>query len=304
METNHEDGWVNERLAALEPRWTPDFAHGRQLLDAGLAKHTRPRAWIAALAVAAMCLAAVALPHTRALAQELWQRLVLHRVDVIRLDLSDLPVRAKLTMNGMQQPLTGLDDAERKAGFRPWLPEAGVLPSNPSLSMTPRMAVEQTIHVSEMEAALRKVGAGGMAVPPEWEGVQLRAGIGPMVAADYPGEVQILQARPIELSVPTGFPLERFAEVAFRSIGVSVWEARALARKFVANPAWLLDIPPDEPVNIQEVSLRSGPALLMEDFDDRGKLARVTVIRSTSERILAVMANSRQLAIRVADSIP
>lgn len=44
--------------------------------------------------------------------------------------------------------------------------------------------------------------------------------------------------------------------------------------------------------------------MLIEDFDDRGKVERVTIIRSTRERILAVMANSRQLALKVADSIP
>ncbi len=304
MEINHEDGWVNERLAALEPQWKPDFARGRQLLHAGLAKPARTWPLMAAAAAIALCLAALALPQTRAFAQELWQRMVLHRVDVVRLDLSDMPVRAKLTMSGMTQPLSGLDDAERKAGFRPSLPEAGVLPVSPTLSMTPLMSAEQTIHVADLAAALRKVGANDVQVPPEWEGVQLRAGIGPLVAADYGDDVQILQAKPIELSIPTGFPLERFAEVAFRSLGVSVWEARALARKFVANPAWLLDIPPDEPVNIQEVALRTGPALLIEDFDDRGKVEKVTVIRSTSERILAIMAKSRQVALRVADSIP
>ena len=304
METNREDGWVKERLAALEPKWNPDFVRGRQLLDAGLAKPARPWTWVAAAVAIVLCLAALALPQTRAFAQELWQRLMLHRVDVVRLDLSNLPVRAKLTMSGMQQSLSGLDDAERKAGFRPWLPEAGVLPANPSLSMTPLMTAEQTIHVADLTAALRKVGANDVQVPPEWEGVQLRAAIGPLVAADYPGEVQILQAKPIELSIPVGFPLERFAEAAFRSLGVSVWEARDLARKFVANPAWLLDIPPDEPVNLQEVDLRAGPALLIEDFDDHGKVERVTVIRSTSERILAVMAKTRQVALRVADSIP
>ncbi len=303
METNHEDTWVKERLAALEPQWNPDLAHGRHLLHAGLAKPAR--AWpLMAAAATTLCLAALAFPQTRAFAQELWQRLVLHRIDVVRLDLSDLPVHAKLTMSGMQQPLTGLDDAERKAGFRPWLPQPGVLPPNPSLSMTPLMLAEQTIHVAEMAAALRKVGTNDVQVPPEWEGVQLRAAIGPLVAADYGDDVRILQAKPIELSIPAGFPLERFAEVAFRSLGVSVWEARALARKFAANPAWLLDIPPDEPVNLQEVSLRTGPALLIEDFDDHGKLEKVTIIRSTSERILAVMAPGRRLALEIANRIP
>jgi hypothetical protein len=57
----------------------------------------------------------------------------------------------------------------------------------------------------------------------------LRTEIGPKVEANYPDNIQILQARPIELSVPSGFALEDFAEAAFRSIGVSSWEARAMA---------------------------------------------------------------------------
>jgi hypothetical protein len=304
METNHEDRWVAQRLAILEPEWRPDFAHGRQLLDAGLARRPHSRSWIAALAAAAVCLAAFALPQTRALAQQLWYHFVLNRVDVVRLDLSDLPLHAQVTMTSPSEAAHDLDDAERKAGFRPYLPAAGVLSANPSLTTTGLITVEQTIHVPDLEAALRKIGANDVKVPPEWEGVLFRAGLGPMVAADYGNNVQVLQARPVEVSVPAGFPLEHFAEVAFRSLGASVWEARALAQKFVANPAWLLDIPPDEVVNIQEVPMRTGSALVIEDFDDQGKVERVTVIRHTQERIYAVMSNDRQLGIRIADSLP
>ncbi|SPE29696.1 hypothetical protein SBA3_1580018 [Candidatus Sulfopaludibacter sp. SbA3] len=306
METNHEDRWVAGQFATLNPQWQPDFAHGRQLLDAGLNKRTRSWLWMAATAAAAaaaVCLAVLAVPQTRAYAQQLWNRVVLNRIDVVRLDLSDLPLQAHMTMNGSQQKVQDLDEAERTAGFRPYLP-AGVLQTAPALSTVGLMNLEQTIHVHDLEAALRKVGASDVQVPPEWEGVQLHAEIGPMVVADYGDDVQVLQAPPIGLSVPTGFPLEHFAEVAFRSLGVSVWEARALAQKFVANPGWLLDIPPDEPVNIQEVQLHTGRALLVEDFGDDGKVQRVTVMRSTAGRIYAVMANSRQMALKVADALP
>ncbi|HEY1495699.1 MAG TPA: hypothetical protein VGF49_14200 [Candidatus Solibacter sp.] len=305
MEPNHEDRWVAERLAMLEPEWQPDFAHGRALLDEGLAKRRGARRWmVAAAAAAALCVAAVALPQTRAFAQQLWYRVVLHRIDVVRLDLSDLPLHAEINMKGPSEAARDLDDAERKAGFRPYLPADGVVTGAAALTIVPRLDVAQTIHVREVEAALRKVGAGDVQVPAEWEGVQLRTEIGPMVAADYPDDVQVLQARPIELSIPPGFPLERFAEVAFRSLGVSVWEARALAQKFVRNPGWLLDVPPDEVVNIQEVPLRSGTALVIEDFDDQGKLERVTVIRSTSQRIYTVSTKNRELGIRIAGALP
>jgi len=308
MEPNHEDRWVAERLAMLEPEWQPDFAHGRKLLDEGFAKRTGSRRWmVAAAAAAAMCVAAVALPQTRAFAQQLWYRVVLHRVDVVRLDLSDLPLHSEVSMKGPGEAARDVDDAERKAGFRPYLPAAGLLAAEPALTTVPRFDLAQTIHVRDLETALRKVGAGDVQVPAEWEGVQLRTAIGPMVAADYPDDVQVLQVRPIELSIPPGFALERFAEVAFRSLGVSVWEARALAQKFVANPAWFLDVPPDEVVHIQEVALRNGSALVIEDRDDEGRpwlVQRVTVIRTTPERIYAVCTKTRELAIRIAEALP
>src|SRR6202007_1346878 len=114
-------------------------------------------------------------------------------------------------------------EAEQLAGFILKLPNlpAGVLPSSPQLTVTGSIVAEQTIRVSNLRSALARKGAADVEVPAEWDGVTLRAIIGPMLAADYPGEVQILQSRPVSLSVPSGFPLETFANVAFRSIGGS-----------------------------------------------------------------------------------
>jgi hypothetical protein len=308
MEPKNEDRWISERLATLEPEWQADYARGRNLLDAGLAKPPRGRRWLAPAAVAAAVLiAALAIPQTRAFAQQLWYRVVLNRVDVVRLDLSDLPLETHVAVNGFTQAVRDHDEAQQKAGFRPSLPPAGTLRSNPSLTVTGPITVEQTIRVADLEAALRKQGANDLKIPPEWDGVHLRAEIGPTVTADYTDDVQILQTRPIELSVPSGFPLARLAEAAFRSLGVSQWESRALAQKFVANPGWFLDIPADETVHIQELSLRNGRALMIEDFDDEGRVwiaQRVTVIRSTADRIYAVSANDRQLALKVAEALP
>ena len=241
---------------------------------------------------------------TRALAQELWYRFVLNRVDVVRLDLSKLPLHMQVTTNGLEQSVQNMDEAERKTGFRPYLPSPGVLYANPGITVTGPISVEQTIHVRDIESALGKVGASDVQVPAEWEGVQLRTEIGPMVEVNYPDDVHILQARPIELSVPSGFALEHFAEVAFRSIGVSLWEARAMAQRFAAHPAWLLDIPADAVVNVQEVALRAGPALLIEDFDEKGAVKRATVVRSTSERMYSVSSGNRELSMKIADALP
>jgi hypothetical protein len=306
METNHEDtNWVANRLATIEPRWTPNLTRGRELLDAGLEGRRHSWTWMAPVAATvAVCVAVLALPATRAIAQELWYRFVLNRVDVVRLDLSKLPLRMHVTTNGLEQSVQNLDEAERKTGFKPFLPSAEVLYADPAIRITGPIAIEQTIHVRDIETALGRVGATDVQVPAEWEGVQLRTEIGPMVAANYPDNVQILQAQPIEFSVPSGFALEHFAELEFRSIGVSLWEARAMAQKFVAHPAWLIDIRPDAVVNLQEVALGAGPALLIEDFDEKGAVKRATVVRSTSERVYSVSSRNRVLSMKIANALP
>ena len=305
METNHEGQWIANRLATIEPRWVPNLARGRALLDSKLEKRHHSLTWIAvAAASAAVCVAVLVPPGTRALAQEFWYRLVLKRVDVVRLDLSKLPLQMQVTTNGLEQSVLDMEEAERKTGFRPYLPSPGVLQTNPSITITGPISIEQTIHVRDIESALGKVGASDVQVPAEWEGIQLRTQIGPVVELNYPGSVHILQTRPIELSVASGFPLEHFAEVAFRSIGVSSWEARAMAQRFAADPAWLLDLPPDAAVNIREVSLQARPAMLIEEVNDDGAVKRVTVVRSTSERMYSVSSGNRELSMKIADTLP
>jgi hypothetical protein len=305
METNHKDQWIADRLATLEPRWSPNVAGGRALLASKLEKRNHSLRWIAvAAATAAVCIAVLAPPATRALAQQLWYRLILNRVEVVRLDLSKLPLQMHVTTNGLELSAQDMEEAARKAGFRPYLPSPGVLRANPSITITGPISVEQTIHVRDIESALVRVGASDVQVPAEWEGIQLRTQIGPMVELNYPDRVQIVQTRPMELSVLSGFPLEHFAEVAFRSIGVSSWEARAMAQRFAANPAWFLDIPPDAVVNIQEVLLQVGPAMLIEELDDKGAVKQVTIVRSTSERMYSVSSRNRELSMKIADALP
>jgi hypothetical protein len=305
METNHEDRWVANRLATLEPHWSPNLVRGLGLLESKLEKPHRSLTWIAvAVASAAVCVAMLALPATKALAQELWYRFVLRRVDVVQLDLSKLPLQMQVTTNGLEQSVQDMEEAERKSGFRPYLPLPGVRHTNPGIIISGPISVEQTIHVRDIESALVKVGASDVQVPLEWEGIQLHTQIGPTVELNYSDGVHIVQTRPIELSVPSGFPLEQFAEVAFRSIGVSSWEARAMAQRFAADPAWLLDLPPNAVVNLQEVSLQAGPALLIKEVDGQGAVKRVTVVFSTSERMYSVSSGNWELSMKIADALP
>src|SRR5450631_4395499 len=136
MEINREDQWVTDQLAVIEPQWRPDTVRARGRLDVALRTRSRVSPWMVTAATAAVvCIAVAALPQTRAKAQELWDHFVLGRVDVVRVDLSDLPVRARITTNGMSQNARDIGEAEQLAGFKPNLP-VGVLSANPSMTVT------------------------------------------------------------------------------------------------------------------------------------------------------------------------
>ena len=301
METNnHEDQWVSSRLAALTPEWNADLARGRVLwADKSHAPRHSSKWIISATVTAGICIAALLLPQTRAIAHELWDRLVLRRVEVVRVDLSQLPLRTQITTNGLERSVSGLWEAEQSAGFKPYLPSPSVLNQEPSWTVTGPVAVQQTIHVRDLESALVRLGATDVQVPPEWEGVTLQADIGPSVMAKYPGNLRIVQGKPVELRVPSGFALERFAEAAFRSIGVPWRQARAMGREFAAHPAWFIDIPASEAVRIETLELRNGPALLMES---RG--GNAVIVRSTDERVYFVSSPARELSSRIAADLP
>ena len=150
--------------------------------------------------------------------------------------------------------------AAATAGFTPVLPPPDVAGGTPVLSIVGRIDVTQRISTRALADALRREGVTDLAVPAEWDGTTLRAVIGPLVAASYPGEVEVLQTVPIRLEMPAAFPLERFAEIAFRAGGLPWAEARQLAMEYARQPAWLLDIPSDEAVVVETVTLARGAA--------------------------------------------
>ena len=307
MERNDNSIWVAERMGTTAPEWTPDAVRARTLLDGRLDQRLAPaagrRAWIAAGALAGLAVAILALPQGRAVAQELTFRLFLNRVDVVRVDLSDLPFQTNVMGSG-HRAVPGQGEAEAQAVMPLRLPAPGAWPGTPALSVIGAMTIEQTVRTSELRAALVRVGAAEVAVPEEWDQLTIRARMGPIVAADYPGEIQILQSRPVELSIPAGFRLEQFAETAFRSVGLSWWEARALARRYVAQPSLLIGIPADEAARIEEVTLRWGTGLLIEEFKDDGGTERVTLVFSSDDRVFAVMSPSRTVCLQMADLLP
>jgi hypothetical protein len=302
METNNEMNWVDERLAVLKPAWRADLGRGSALLEAGLQRRMPLRAWIPATAAAAVCIA-VALPQTRAVAQQLWNHFVLNRVEVVRVDFSELPLTSHVTLGGMTKA-RDVEDAERLAGFRPFVPVSESLTGGPSLAVMDRMEISQIVHVDQLRAALRRFRAGDMIVPSEWEGAQLSYRVGPMVTLEYAGGIEISETKPIDFLTPAGFPLQRLAELALRGMGVSEREAGEMARQFSANPSILLDAPARSMADVEQIVLRSGPAVLIQEFQRDGSVDRVTVIRTTNDRIYTVETKNRQQALEIGDALP
>jgi hypothetical protein len=254
------------------------------------------------VAAAAIFAILVALPQGRMLAQEILFRWFVRSFDVVRLDLSRIPLKASITANGGGTAVN-LDEAERLAGYRPILPPRQVVGEAPTqMFVIGSIGIRQRVSVREFREALAAAGASDVPVPSEWEGVTLRTNIAPMVIAAYPGEIQVVQSKPIELLAPAGFPLARLAEAAFRCAGISAPKARAMGEKYAANPAWLLDVPENEVVQVEEIRLGMGSGLLIEDpAEQRGE--RITILFSTDERVFAVIGNSREQCIRIANSL-
>lgn len=293
---------MSERLALLEPAWHANTAAARARLDDKL--EVRPIRWpsVLAYATAAALLLALAFPAPRAIAQRVWDRLVVNRVGIVRLDLSRLPLKSDVSINGPIQPVKDLAEAERLAGFLPHLPPPGLLPGEPQLGVTGHITLRQSIQVRDIEAALAKAGTPQVRVPAEWDGATFRAALGLLITASYPG-AELVQSPPIELFIPAGLSLEHFMEVMFQTIGVPLKEANLMGRTFAANPAWLLDLPPGAEVKLREIQLRSARGLLIEEWDDKGQ-PEVTIVWSTHERVYAVSGKTADLAERVAASLP
>jgi hypothetical protein len=300
--------WVEERLAALdgggELRSDVVRARGRLgIMEQAAAKRVR-RMW---LAFACVLLALAALPWPRAIAQQLWNRLLVGRVEVVQVGAGDEEVPEEIagvfTMDLQPfEPRRVADaaEAERLAGFRPLFPPPGILKGTPALFVVPSVALStRPLKVADIERALAAAGVSGVTVPKEWEGTTLVAEGGPVVVAEYEG-VQVMQSAPFRVNTSPGFRFGRFMEIAFRVFGRSAGEAKALAEKFEANPALVVHFPKEDAV--REVALRSGQGIIV---GEPGGPENVCFFWNTSDRIYIVdaMNVTEEMLVTLANSM-
>ena len=141
--------------------------------------------------------------------EERWFRWVVRSFEVVRLDLSRVPLKSSVTTQGGWTGAS-LEEAERLAGYRPILPPGEVMGGGPEkIEVSGAFGIQQRIPVQEFREALTAAGAGDVQVPSEWEGVTFRIDIAPIGVAGYSDEIRGVQSKPIELQAPAGGRLAR-----------------------------------------------------------------------------------------------
>jgi len=317
--------WVEERIAAVAPpaEWEPDVDLARARFESrrsafgdahrgalGARRRAIRRYWLAGAAAAAMaCAVLVWYPGARVRAQELWRRLTVGRIEVVRVDFDSLPDEAKslraqpIHRPGPAEVAADAAEAAQRAGFVPRLPSPGVLPGTPKLSVLGPMSFGTVIQAADLELALRKAGISDEAVPRQWDGAQLTVEIGSTVNAAW-DQVGIMQGLPPVLSTPMGFDVGAFATAVLRAAGMNRDAAQRFGRRLVSQPALLLGIATQDAVSVREVNLRTGPATLIEDLGDNGQVERVAILWSVPDRVYLLSGTLRaDLAMAVANAI-
>ena len=231
------------------------------------------------------------------------QPVALKRFEVLRVDRDDIE-RLPSSLRGIfanpspdAEAVATADEAAARAGFTPRLPNST---AKPEFGVTDSVRGEATIHIAELSAALRDAKVSDMPIPQAWDGVAITVQQGSGILADY-GGFFIVQAPPLTLTVPSGFPLNRLMEATFRILGINAMEASKLRDRFAANPAAFFPIGTRFEMDIHEVRLNSGSGVLLQNGDKIGELALAWSTADRSYFITGQLTEAR--AIEIANSI-
>jgi hypothetical protein len=311
MENAELRDWVAEQTALLDPPigWRPDTAAAVDRFHARAAARPPLRwpAWIAAAAASLALLAA--LPAGRGLAQQFWQFLTVPKVTIVRVNPWPEGVPSP-QVNVIGRPLPpipakDLEEARWRVHYDPRLPRPGVLATAPKLYTTFPISAGTTVHTADLELALRKTGVTGMPVPPAWEGARLAVHTSPMVIAEWP-DAALVQSLPLTLTAPAGFDFAAYSALVLRIVGVDPVEAARLAQRGGTAPPWLAPLSRDfdRKGEIEEITLTSGPATLLQQFTWDGSTSRITITWTAPDRVYVLTGTlTRDLAIALANAV-
>jgi len=299
----HVEAWVNHQMnvAAVSSEW-PDAAMGWSRVGDRIAR--RPiRLWQWAGAAAALCVAVLALPAPRALAQRLWDQVVLGRIQVLITDYETHGAAVDLFSPEAHEfqlsVVASLEEATRAAGFSPRLP-AIIFPASPQYHVLDAIPATLKLRTPAMRYLLTQAGGSASDVPDSWNGVTLDLRLGPIVMADYEGTL-LLQSRPARLTTPANFDLALFYRIAFQSMGMSEHDAWALSSDMGFSPALLMFMPKEDRNLLRQFNTPRGTGMMIAEVFGKGTIA---ALWSGSDRLYALYGKiDEDLVTRVANSL-
>jgi hypothetical protein len=237
------------------------------------------------------------------LALQSTQLVALKRFEVVRVEpaaMDGLPTSLKAIFADPTpgaEPAASQEEATSKTGLTPRLPQSA---NKPDFGIMDSVNGQTSISVADINAALAKSKITDVVAPKEWDGAVIKVQQGAGILADY-GNYIITQAPLMTLTVPQGFALDRFIEVALRVMGLSAQQASTLREKFAANPAAFFPIGIRYEMDIHDVPLNSGSGVLLQNGDKVGELA---LAWSTADRSYFVTGQlSEAQAIEIANSL-
>jgi hypothetical protein len=304
---------ANDELDVLAPPpdWQPDADAARRRF-AERARHPRAshRLLMPAATLAAIGLATVLISSDmRLAAQQMWQWITVGRIEVVRLNVDNLPDEAR-TLFAQQlgevdppRPAATVDEAASLAGFAPRLPPAGTIPGDPKFSVTSPSIHATVIRVANVEVALRKAGVTDQVVPRAWDGAKIELRLGTAVFTEWPG-MTLIQGLPPTITASAGLDIAEFGTVILRALGMPRNAAERFGRRMRETPSVLCGIGIDDQATISEVKLRHGYGTLIENFGADGKVEYVELLWGTGDRLYAFSgATTVDIAKSIADSV-
>ncbi len=307
--------WVAKQTAYLDPPagWQADSAAALIRFQARVETDRRSvawRRWPAWAAAAVLVLAIILLlPAGRGIAQQLWQFLTVRQMAFIRVNPWPEGVPSpQVNLIGTPIPpipARDLDEARRRVRYDPRLPHAGVLLGSPRLYTMFGLSGGTVVKAADLELALRKAGVADQIVPPQWDGAQLALHTSSIVIAQWP-DIALAQSLPLTLTAPPAFDFSAFSTLILRVLGVGPEEAARLAQRMGTAPPWLVPIGRDldRTAAIEEITLNSGPATLLQQTGTDGAIKRIVIVWSVPDRVYALSGQvSRVLAIATANAV-
>lgn len=305
-ETKHNE-WVYERLSALSsPAGSedPDVALAHYRSYESRTKRRRRIQRASALAIGFAAVLVLAVPASRGIARQLWDRFYMRKPEAVR--ASEVSIGKNVfpkeydTAPGAPRFIFDTTKVREQAGFEPRLPAAlqeQLTSGLAVLKLSDPINMRVKIHVDDLTAAFRSHGIADVRVPSDWEGVDIGYHFGMGVLVVFLGGT-FAQSLPPSLATPPGFPIIDFTEIALRAAGLSATDAHNARNLFVDSGGAFAIVPSDAKSNFREITLKSGPGLLFENDTDEDERRKCSLCAGPHERVLTWAEPDRIFQLR------